>query len=378
MTDSFRGKVAVAGVGETDYSRNSGRSELTLSLQAIHAALEDCGLTAKDVDGLLRWQVDTSSEAEVAASLGVKELRYFGDITQAGNVGAALVANASAAINAGLADVIVIYRGMNGRSGRRYGRGDVTGRGGAGEGQFSEPFGVLVPQHRLAMMTRRRMYETGVTSLHFAATASTIRAHANRNPRATFYETPLSIEDHQNSRFVVEPLHLFDCCLETDGAGALVLTSADRARTLRKAPAYIRAAVQTGYVRDRNHTDTSAISAGPRVFAQAGMTPSDVDVVQIYDHFCPFVIFALEDYGFVNRGEGGEFVAAGEIRWDKGLLPVNTSGGHLSEAYMQGMNQLIEGVRQVRGESTAQVSDVEVSFVDTGLGTGAAIFTKEA
>jgi acetyl-CoA acetyltransferase len=377
MTDPFRGKVAVVGIGETDYSRNSGRSELTLSLQAIHAALDDCGISPQDVDGLLRWQVDTSAEAEVAASLGIKELKYFGDITQAGNVGAALVANASAAINAGLAETIVIYRGMNGRSGRRYGRGEVTGRGGAGGGQFTEPFGVLVPQHGLAMMTRRRMYETGVTSLHFAATASTIRSHANRNPRATFYETPLSIEDHQNSRLVVDPLHLFDCCLETDGAGALVLTSAERARGLKKPPAYIRAAVQTGYIKHRQYTDTSAVSSGPRLFAQAGMTPRDVDVVQIYDHFCPFVIFALEDYGFMKRGEGGEFVAAGKIAWDSDGIPVNTSGGHLSEAYMQGMNQLLEGVRQVRGESTAQVKDVEVSFVDTGVGVGAAIFTKE-
>ncbi len=374
----LRGKVAIAGVGETDYSRNSGRSELTLSLQAIHAALDDCGLTAQDVDGLLRWQVDTSAEAEVAAALGVRELAYFGDITQAGNVGAALVANAAAAINAGLAECIVIYRGMNGRSGRRYGRGEVTGRGGAGGGQFTEPFGVLVPQHGLAMMTRRRMYETGVTSLQFGATAVTIRNHANRNPRATFYETPLTLDDHQNSRFVVEPLHLFDCCLETDGAGALVLTTAERARTLKQPPAYIRAAAQTGYIKQRDYTDTSAIATGPRLFRQAGMAPADVDVVQIYDHFCPFVIFALEDYGFVKRGEGGEFVDAGQIAWPNGSLPVNTSGGHLSEAYLQGMNQLIEGVRQVRGQSTSQVDDVGVSFVDTGIGTGAVLLTREA
>jgi acetyl-CoA acetyltransferase len=227
------------------------------------------------------------------------------------------------------------------------------------------------------MLTRRRMYETGVTSLHFAATAVTIRQHANRNPRATFYETPLTIEDHQNSRFVVEPLHLFDCCLETDGGGALVLTSAERARTLKKPPAYIRAATSTGYFRDRDYIDVAAKATGPRIFGQAGMTTKDVDVVQIYDHFCPFVIFALEDYGFVKRGEGGPFVAAGGISWDGGSLPVNTSGGHLSEAYLQGMNQLIEGVRQVRGESTSQVKDAAVSFVDTGVGTGAVILTRE-
>ncbi|HEX5368889.1 MAG TPA: lipid-transfer protein, partial [Dehalococcoidia bacterium] len=221
-------------------------------------------------------------------------------------------------------------------------------------------------------------YETGVTSLQFGATAVTIRNHANRNPRATFYETPLTLEDHQNSRFVVEPLHLFDCCLETDGAGALVLTTAERARTLKQPPAYIRAAAQTGYFKHRAYIDTSAVATGPRLFRQAGMAPDDVDVVQIYDHFCPYVIFALEDYGFVKRGGGGEFVEAGQIAWPNGALPVNTSGGHLSEAYLQGMNQLIEGVRQVRGESTSQVDDVEVSFVDTGIGTGAVLLTREA
>jgi acetyl-CoA acetyltransferase len=377
MTNELRGRTAIAGVGETDYSRNSGRSELMLSLQAIQAALDDAGLKASDVDGLMKWSVDTSSEADIAANLGMTELSFFGEINQAGNVGAALVGHAAAAIRAGIANVVVIFRGVNGRSGRRYGRGDVTGRQGRGATQWTEPFGVLTPQHSLAMLTRRRMYETGVTSLHFAATAVTIRQHANRNPRATFYETPLTIEDHQNSRFVVEPLHLFDCCLETDGGGALVLTSAERARTLKKPPAYVRAATSTGYFRDRDYIDVAAKATGPRIFGLAGMTPKDVDVVQIYDHFCPFVIFALEDYGFFKRGEGGPFVAAGGISWDGGSLPVNTSGGHLSEAYLQGMNQLIEGVRQVRGESTSQVKDAAVSFVDTGVGTGAVILTRE-
>lgn len=377
MAGNLRGSVAIVGVGETDYSRNSGRSELTLTLQAIQAALEDCGLKAQDVNGLLRWAVDTSAEPEVAASMGIKELAYFGEISMAGNVGAALVANAAAAIHAGLAEVIVIYRGVNGRSGRRYGRGDVTARGGVGETQFTEPFGALVPQHRLALITQRRMYETGTTSRQFAATAVTIRGHGNRNPRATFYSTPLTIEDHQASRFVVEPLHLFDCCLETDGGGALVLTTAERAMNLKKAPAYIRGAAQTGYVKDRSFIDTPAVATGPRLFKQAGMAPQDVDVVQIYDHFCPFVLFAMEDYGFFKRGEAGAFAEAGQMDW-QGELPMNTSGGHLSEAYMQGMNQLIEGVRQVRGESTSQVKDVEVSFVDTGVGTGAVLLTKEA
>ena len=373
-----RDQVAVVGIGETDYSRDSGRSELMLSLQAIHAALDDAGLEGSEVDGLMRWAVDTSPETAVAENLGVRDLKWFGEIAQAGNVGAALVASGSAAIRAGLAEVVVIYRGVNGRSGRRYGSGEVTGRRGHGAGAFSEPFGMLTPQHGLAMTARRRMFETGTTSRQFGMVAVTERAHANRNPRATFHDRPLTIDDHQESRFIVEPFRLYDCCLETDGGGALVLTSLERARSLKRQPVVINAAAQHAYAANREYTDTAAKFLGPRLWAQAGMGPGDMDVAQIYDHFAPFVIFALEDYGFIERGEGGPLVESGGISWDSGLLPVNTSGGHLSEAYMQGMNQLLEGVRQVRGTSTSQVENVGASFVDTGIGTGAVIFGPDA
>ncbi|HJM88632.1 MAG TPA: lipid-transfer protein [Dehalococcoidia bacterium] len=369
---SLQNSVAIAGIGETDYSRESGRGELRLALEAIFAALDDAGIDPSEVDGLMRWSVDTSAEATVAANLGVNDLAWFGEVNQAGNVGAALVAHAASAIHAGLANVVVIYRAMNGRSGRRYGRGDVTGRAGRGAAAFTEPFGMLTPQHGLAMTTRRRMHETGVTSRQFGMVAVTERAHANRNPRATFYDQPLTIEDHQASRFIVEPLHLFDCCLETDGGGALVLTSAERARDRGGPTALIRTTAQSG----PGTAGGTVPRLASRLFAQAGIAPSDVDVVQIYDHFSPFVIFALEDYGFVERGEGGRFVEDGGMAWDGGSLPVNTSGGHLSEAYMQGMNQLLEGVRQARGESTSQVADAQFSFVDTGIGTGAVIFER--
>lgn len=373
MTTPLR-QAAVAGIGETDYSRNSGRSELMLTLQAITAALDDAGLKPHDVDGLLRWSVDTSNPSEVAANLGVKDLSWFGEVNQAGNVGAALMASAAAAIESGRAECVVIYRGVNGRSGRRYGRGDVTGRAGQGSAAFSEPFGILTPQHMLAMQAQRRMYETGTTSRQIGMVAVTERAHANRNPRATFYGQPLTIEDHQNSRFIVEPLHLFDCCLETDGGGALVITTAERAKDLKQPPALVRAAEQFGYGARAEGIDTSAKTWAPRLWRRAKLNPEDIDVVQIYDHFAPFVIFALEDYGFVPRGEGGAFVEGGGIRFDSGKIPVNTSGGHLSEAYMQGMNHLLEGVRQIRGTSTSQVPDAHYSFVDTGVGTGAVIF----
>ena len=376
----FRNHVAIAGVGETDYSTQSGRSELVLTLQAIQAALDDAGVAIDEVDGLMRWSVDTSAEGEVAANLGLRNLSWFGEISQAGNVGAALVTAASAAIYAGKANVVVIYRGVNGRSGRRYGRGDVTGRGGRGGAAFTEPFGLLTPQHMLAMQTRRRMHELGTTERQIGMVAVTERAHANRNPRATFHDRPLTIDDYMSARYIVEPFRLYACCLETDGGGALVLTSAERARALaaeRGRPvATIRAAAMSGYAAGRSYIDTSAVALAPRLWEQAGIAPSDVDVVQIYDHFAPFVIFALEDYGFVERGEGGPFVESGGIAWEGGALPVNTSGGHLSEAYLQGMNQLIEGVRQARGESTSQVEDARFSFVDTGVGTGAVILER--
>lgn len=365
----FSNSVAIAGVGETDYSRASGRTELMLALEAITAALADAGVEPGEVDGLMKWWVDTSTEAEVAANLGIADLAWWGEINQAGNVGGALVAHAAAAIHARLANVIVIYRGVNGRSGRRYGRGDVTGQRGRGGGAFSEPYGLLTPQHGLAMAARRRMFETGVTSRHFGMQAVAQRSHANRNPRATFYDRPLTLEEHQASRLIVDPFHLFDCCLETDGGGALVLMSAERARERGRPVPLIRAAAQAG-----PGVGSPAARIASRLFAMAGLERGDIDVIQIYDHFGPFVLFALEDYGFV--ADAGRLVEEGGTAFDSDRLPVNTSGGHLSEAYMQGMNHLIEATRQIRGESTAQVADVAFSFCDTGIGTGAVILER--
>lgn len=367
----FSNSVAIAGVGETDYSRDSGRSELALALQAILAALKDANVHPWEVDGLMKWRVDTSAEADVAVNLGLEDLAWWGEISQAGNVGAALVAHAAAAIHAGLANIVVIYRGVNGRSGRRYGRGDVTGQRGQGAGAFTEPFGLLTPQHGLAMTARRRMFDTGITSRQFGAQAVAQRRHANRNPRATFYERELTLEEHQASRLIIDPFHLFDCCLETDGGGALVLMSAEQARERAegKPLALIRSAAQTGY-----GEDAAAKRTAKRLFAMANLQREDIDVIQIYDHFCPFVLFALEDYGFVRYA--GPLAEEGGTAWDSGRLPVNTSGGHLSEAYMQGMNHLIEATRQARGESTAQVENAAFSFCDTGIGTGAVILER--
>lgn len=379
MQDSLYKKAAIVGIGETDFSRDSGRSEIVLALEAIMAAIKDAGLSPKDIDGLLKFQVDSNSEAEIASCLGLERVRFYGEVGGAGTAGCGLIAHAAAAVAAGLANYVVVYRAMNGRSGRRYGRGEVTMRGGVGPGAFTEPFGQLVPQQSLAMVARRHMHEYGTTSRQFGAVATALRAHANRNPRAIFYDTPLTLEDHQNSRYVVEPFRLFDCCLETDGACAVVVTSAERARDLPHPPAFILSArqCQSGARSAQiSYTDVTAKLIAPELFGAAGVTPNDIDVAEIYDHFSAMVILALEGYGFCGKGEGGPFVEAGNILWPNGKIPVNTAGGHLSEAYLHIMNHLNDGVRQLRGTATTQVEDAELVLVDSGNGAGALILGR--
>ncbi|MFQ5934737.1 MAG: lipid-transfer protein, partial [Dehalococcoidia bacterium] len=242
--DSIKDKCAIVGIGETEYSRNSGRSELALAAEASAKAIEDAGLKPSDIDGIVRFAVDPTQEDEVMASLGIPELSFYGELGYAGSAGAGLVAHAVMAIASGMANNVLLYRAMNGRSGRRYGAGAVTGRGGEGASAFSEPFGLLVPGQVVAMYTRHRMHQYGTTSRQFGAVAMACRKHANMNPRAVMYGRPLTIEDHQTSRMIYDPLRLYDCCLETDGGAAIVITSAERARDSRRRPAYILAASQ--------------------------------------------------------------------------------------------------------------------------------------
>ena len=376
--NSIKDRCAIVGIGETEYSRNSGRSELSLAVEASSKAIDDAGLTPQDIDGIVRFAVDATLEEEVMASLGIPEIGFYDEIGYAGSAGAGLVAHAVMAISCGMANNVLLYRAMNGRSGRRYGAGEVTGQGGLGPSAFSEPFGLLVPGQRMAMYARRHMHEYGTTSRQFGAVAVAFRKHANMNPRAMMYGRPLSIEDHQSSRMIYDPFHLYDCCLESDGGAAIVISSVERARDLRNPPVYIMAVTQ-GLASPVFEwaSITNTVAAGPttRLFDMAGVTPKDMDVVQIYDHFTAAVIFALEDYGFCKKGEGGPFVEEGRIEIG-GELPTNTAGGHLSEAYVHAVNHIIEGVRQLRGASTAQVDGAELVLVDTSAGMGALILRR--
>lgn len=369
----MRGAAAIVGIGHTEFAKDLGRSERRAALEAISAALADAGLAAGDVDGLVRFDLESTSEVEIARNLGIPNLRFFAETGYGGGGGCATVALAAMAIATGRASVVVCWRARNRGSGGR--PWAATGNRVGGDAQFSAPYGLVRPVDQIAMLARRHMYEYGTTSEHFGAVAVACRKHAARNPHATMRD-PITLADHQASRFVSEPLRKLDCCLESDGALAVVVTSVERARDLPRRPVVVLAAsqgtgaehvVMTSYHGPRL-LETPSTAAARDLFAAAGVGAADVDVAQIYDAFTPLVTLSLEEFGFCAAGEGGPFSAGGRLEWPDGALPVNTSGGGLSEAYVHGMNLVVEGVRQIRGDSTSQVRDAELCLVTSGAG----------
>ncbi len=361
----LRDRAAIVGIGETDYSKNSGRTELALACVAIRTALSDAGLGVNDVDGLVRFDMDAVDDVALTQHLGLKNLRWMSETGYGGTGANAAVVHAAAAIAAGQADTIVCYRALNERSGARYGQGstwtrDVVG----GFDAFQMPWGLLTPAHAFALFARRHMIRFGTTSADFGAVAATLRHHATLNPRAMMRK-PITVADHQASRMISDPLRLLDCCIESDGACALVVTSRERARDLRQTPAVIAGGAQGSGTRAQGIVFRDDLSVAESVFAAAdvyrssGIGPDEVDAVMIYDHFTPFVLFSLEAFGFCKPGEAAAFVSDGGIRVG-GELPVNTHGGSHSEAYIHGLNHLVEAVRQLRGLSSAQVQGAEV------------------
>jgi acetyl-CoA acetyltransferase len=374
------GRAAVVGIGATDFSKNSGRSEMRLAVEAVAAALADAGIPPTDVDGMVTFTADTNPEIEIARNLGIPGLRFFSRIHHGGGAGGGCIQQAAMAVATGVADVVVCYRAFNERSGNRFGAG-VQGRApvaNAESAHFSwyAPFGLLTPAQWVAMFARRIMHTYGVTSEDFGRVAVADRRHAATNPAAFFYGQPITLQDHQESRWIVEPLHLLDCCQESDGAQALVVTSLERARDLAQRPAVIRAAAQgagrdqhmmTSYYRDDITGLPEMGMVAAQLWATAGIGPDDVQTAVVYDHFTPFVLPQLEEFGFCKPGEAKDFIKDGTIEIG-GRLPINTNGGQLGEAYIHGMNGIAEGVRQVRGSSANQVPDVEHVLVTAGTG----------
>ena len=392
MEHTHRDKCAIVGIGATDFSRASGRSELTLATQASLAALADAGLTAADVDGIIRCDMDNVRGNDLAHSLGIRNVTYMGENGPGGAAPCAMVGQAVAAILSGQATTVLVFRSLNGRSGVRFGQSPVAGARVGGAGTYDElfnPYGLLTPGQVFALMARRHMLEYGTEPEHLGGIAMACRARANNNPLAQMHERTLTMDDYLAGRMISAPLRLFDFCLETDGACAVVVTSAERAGDLRQPPALIRAVAQ-GSIPDpqpgiqfpvlmrESLTTLPAKQVAETLYRRAGLGPDDVDVAQLYDCFTITVLLQLEDWGFCKKGEGGPFVAAGEIEMD-GTIPINTGGGHLSEGYIHGMNHIVEGVRQVRGTSSNQVAGAETCLVTcTPLPPGSALLLRSA
>ena len=374
------GKASIVGIGATEFSKESGRSEMSLASEAVAAAIADAGLAPSDVDGMVTYSSDNNPEVEIARHVGIGSLRHFSRVHYGGGAACGTVALAAMAVATGVADVVVCYRAFNERSGRRFGAGiqDIPNAATAERAQFSwtTPFGQLTPASWVAMVARRYMHLYGATSQDFGRVAVAGRRHAATNPAAWFYNQPITLEDHQASRWIVDPLHLLDCCQESDGGQALVITSAERARDLPNTPALIVATAQgageeqwtmTSFFRDDIAQLPEMKVVADELWTSSGLTPADIQTAILYDHFTPYVLMQLEEFGFCGRGEAKDFIKDGALEMG-GTLPINTHGGQLGEAYIHGMNGIAEAVRQVRGTSVNQVDNVENVLVTAGTG----------
>jgi acetyl-CoA acetyltransferase len=385
-----RDRCAIVGIGATDFSRNSGRSNLTLATQAALAAIDDAGLSVKDIDGIVRCDMDLVRHNDLADALGIDNLTYWSEVGPGGVAPCAMVGQAVGAILSGQATTVLVFRQLNGRSGRRYGLSPQSSPQVGGDGSYEEyfaPYGLLTAGQIFGLMARRHMLDFGTAESDLGHIAIACRDRANANPRAQMYGRPLTMDDYLAARMISRPLRLFDFCLETDGACAVVVTSTARARDLRQPPVLIRAVAQAGIPNPQSGTmfpvlmrdvitELPARAVAETLYRRAGLGPDDIDVAQIYDCFTITVLMQLEDWGFCKKGEGGPFVASGEIDLT-GSIPINTGGGHLSEGYIHGMNHILEGVRQIRGESTSQVPGAEVSLVtSTPLPPGSALVLR--
>jgi acetyl-CoA acetyltransferase len=390
-------KAHIVGVGESEYARWGKIGDITehaLACQAILRAVEDAGLSMDDVDGMASFAEDRNEAVFLAAELGLPALRFANMVWMpGGGGGCAAIANAAMAVETGQAEVVVVYRSLCQGQFFRFGTAGRDASAPAGPAAptvqqanslmlaslgFSMPYGLLMAAAAYALPTRRHMHLYGTTSEQLGMLAVTFREHASRNPRAVMGGRPMTLEDHQASPMIADPHRLFDCCLESDGACAVVVTSAARARDLAKQRVEILASEQgapKGYAigpfSNANIPDDLYATGGceemaGRLFGKAGVAPGDVDVAQIYDHFTGCVLMQLEDYGFCKRGEGGPFIESGALTVHGGSLPTNTHGGSLSEAYIHGLNHVVEGVRSLRGESTSPVEDAELCLVTSG------------
>lgn len=389
MVANIANKSAIVGIGSTEFSKNSGRSELSLAAEAVKAALNDAGLKPSDVDGMVTFTMDQNEEVDVARAVGCGDLNFFSRVPYGGGAATGTLLQAALAVASGMAEVVVCYRALNGRSGQRYSAG-VSGNlitGSAIHYGWYMPYGLLTPTSWVAMFTQRYMHLTGCTEDALFEVAHATREYAVKNPDAFFYQQPFTREDYDNARRICDPLRLFDCCQESDGGSAVIVTTPERARDLKQPGVLINGTAQcsprdqeemTSFYRAEIGRIPEMDIAAKHAYAQCGLSAKDIDAAVLYDAFSSIVLMQLESWGFCEFGEAAKFVLDGNLRPD-GRLPTNTHGGQLSEAYIHGMNGIVEAVRLVRGTSVNQPKKaVNHALVTSGIGvpTGGAILGK--
>jgi acetyl-CoA acetyltransferase len=373
---TLRGKVAVVGVGESRYYRH-GKSpdpEFKLALQAILAAAADAGIDPKDIDGFSSFSDDRSQPARLATALGMHELRVsLMQWAGGGGGAAAAVANAAAAVATGQAECVVVLRALAQGQFGRFSLNPGAGRTVSGDFAFQIPYGAISAAQRFSMKVKRFMSDYGVEPAALRAVALASYRHAQSNPRAVMYGRPLDEATYDAARWIVEPFRLYDCCMENDGAAALIVVAADRAKDFPHKPVYVLGAAAgmdyrfgAGSHNSPEYNTSGFTSIAPHLYAMAGVGPKDVGVVQSYENFTGCVVMSLVEHGFFKGEEANAFCRLENLVAPDGRLPINTSGGNLAECYVHGMGLCNEAVRQVRGTSTAQARNGDVSMVIAG------------
>ncbi len=372
-------KACIAGIGQTEFSKASGRSEQSLAAEAILSACQDAGIDPRKIDGMTTFALDHSDEVDVMRSLGCERIKYTTRLPQGGAASVTTLVHAKNAVESGLCDYFVIWRAMNERSQYRFGQPSINLSPDAHSSTFMEwcfPFGAQTPAAWEALSCGPYLHKFGVTSEDLGRIAVTFRKAAATNPAAWFYEKPITLEDHQTSRWIVEPwLRLLDCCQESDGGVALVITTQERARDLKQMPVKILGAE---YAMHFNHEIISDYYEGDliqqenseeiadRLVGSAGLAPKDTDVAMIYDNFTPQVLRQLEGFKYCGIGEAKDYVADGHLELT-GKTPLSPNGGLMGEGYIHGMNNITEGVRQVRGTAANQIKDAQTAFLASGV-----------
>jgi acetyl-CoA acetyltransferase len=373
--DSLRDKAAIVGIGQTEFSKDSGRSELQLAAEASIAAIRDAGLTPADIDGMATFTLDTSDELLLMRTLGIQEVNFWSRAPFGGAGANTTVMQAAAAVASGAAKHVLIWRAFNERSGRRFGQPQDPGT--TIGWNWYLPFGLDTPAKIYSLTFQRYMDAYGLSNEDFGLYPVIARKHAATNPNAWYHASPITLEDHQNSRWIVEPiLRKLDCCQESDGGVAMIITTPERAKDLPHKPVLLRAIVDSqlmnghvmfNYYLDDHTRYEECYKAAERLWEMSELRPEDIDVATIYENFSPIVFMQLEGYGFCRPGEARDFIAEGNIDLN-GSIPVNPHGGLLGEAYIHGVNNILEGVRQIRGTAANQIPGAAHALVAGGRG----------